>query len=283
MEYITKEVGSIKSLRNKVVKSLAVKYNESELKRLINFLYVVEEYEMIVPILDKFNKEIRDKIHFNEVRASVYMIENNLSDAERLLIKNVRLSERSDNSYYRLARFYMDFDASSKLVELVKDIGIQHPKRAITPFVIAMFYTYVGRFEDANIYYEKAIKKAPQYGDLYALYALSKLYEGDIEKAFDLFAKSVEVTKRSFDGVIFLNRHYVTNEEYNKSIEHLENMISIFDDYPFYLQFLVGHSYMMENNFDMAFKAYKKVYSMMFNNKQEKLAVKLAYNLVAKK
>ncbi len=283
MEYITKEVGSIRSLRSKIVKNLSTKYNESELKRLINFLYVVEEYDMIVPILDKFKKEIRDKIHFNEVRASVYMIENNLGEAERLLIKNVRLSERCDNSYYRLARFYMDFDESSKLVELVKEIGIQHPKRAITPFVIAMFYTYVGRFEDADTYYEKAIKKAPQYGDLYAIYAISKLYEGNKEKALDLFAKSVEVTKKSFDGAIFMNRYYVTNEEYSKSVEHLEAMMELFDDYPFYLQFLVGHSYMMESNFDMAFKAYKKVYSMMFNNKQEKLAMKLAYNHVAKK
>ncbi len=283
MEYITKEVGSIRSLRNKIVKNLTTRYNESELKRLINFLYVVEEYDMIVPVLDKFNKEIRDKIHFNEVRASVYMIENNLNDAERMLIKNVRLSERSDNSYYRLARFYMDFDASSKLIELVKEIGIQHPKRAITPFVIAMFYTYVGRFDDADIYYEKAIKKAPQYGDLYAIYALSKLYEGDIDKAFGLFAKSVEVTKKSFDGVIFLNRYYITNERYEESISYLESMVELFDDYPFYLQFLVGHSYMMNNNLDMAFKAYKKVYSIMFNNKQEKLAIKLAYNQVAKK
>ncbi len=283
MEYITKEVGSIRSLRNKVVKNLGNKYNENELKRLINFLYVVEEYDMIVPILDKFKKQIRNKVHFNEVRASIFMIEGKLKEAERILIKNVRLSERNDNSYYRLARFYIDFNASTKLMEMVKDIGIQHPKRAITKLVIAMFYTYAGRFEEANKYYESAIKKAPQYGDAYATYALSKLYEGDEENAFDLFAKSVETSKKSFDGVIFLNRYYVSKEQYAKSIVLLEEMIDVFEDYPFYLQFLIGHSYIMSKDFETAYKAYQKVYLMMFKGKQQKLALKLAYKHVAKK
>ncbi len=283
MKYISKEVGSVRSLRNKIVKNLSIKYSERELKRLINFLYVVEEYDMIVPIIDKFNAEIRDKIHFNEVRASLFMLDNQPKEAERLLIKNIRLSDRSDNAYYRLARFYIDFNAGTKLAELVKDIGLQHPKRAITPFVIAMFYTYAGRFEDADIYYDKAIKKAPQYGDAYAMHALSKLYEGKVEDAFELFEKSVETTKKSFDGVIFLNRYFINQEDYKKSIDHLEKKKMLFDDYPFYLQFLIGHSYVMAKDFDKAFKSYQKVYTMMFDDKYEKLAMKLAYKHVAKK
>ncbi len=283
MDYIAKEAGSIRSLKNRYVKDLSNKYCEEELKRLVNFLYVVEEYELIIPILDKFRKQIKDKRHFNEVRASIDMINNNKNNAEHILLKNVRLTDRSDDAYYRLARFYVDFNDDSKLAETVKEIGMQHPDRAITYLVIAMFYTYVGRFDDANIYYEKTIAKAPEYGDAYATYALSRLYQGNEDEAIILFEKSVKVEKKSFDGVIFLNRYYVANKEFEKSITLLENRIEIFDDYPFYLQFLIGHSYMMLRNFDMAYKSYQQVYNMMFDNKQEKLAMKLAYKHVAKK
>src|SRR3989304_6739954 len=190
------------------------------------------------PILQKIIKENPSNSEYYRILGQIYSEEGNQNEAVNCLINALRWDPRNTHALIMMGSIYAkyrnDIDTAMSYYEQPL---VVNPNDHLAMNNIGANLMRLGRFNEAEQYFEAAFKINDSYPNtIYAL-AMIQNFKGNFQKAFDLAIQSLKKSKAN--DPIYKNAQDLANEVSSKVVKQVEES-NLFKDYAQNLELEAG-------------------------------------------
>ena len=143
----------------------------------------------------------------------------------------------NDIPYLFLSELYYSQGLFKKAIEILTKAERIFGEKAAIFFIRGSAYSQLEKWLQAVINYSKAYKLNFNYPRFHRNYAIALEKTGSINRAMDIFNKSIDENNTDFQSYFHLIKLYISKQKYDKALELIERASSfVSDDQRIYLE-----------------------------------------------
>ena len=231
-----------------------------------------EAYRDFIKLIQKYPDDLELNYHIGFIAAK----SNNFPVAKKYLLKTISIDKTKWETYRELAALYKSAYKYKEALKWVKKVFKYEQNDPLSNFIMAYLSNKLEKNDNANIYYERAIRAT-------STYMLAYIHYGEFYFSRKKYAKAekiwLEGLKKRYSTTIAqrLGSLYIKTKKYNKAINIYNELLLKYKNNvePY---FHIGKIYELQNNIIKAIEFYQKALSLNPSYNTPKIALAEIYD-----